>query len=355
MVKRRLAWVAALLALALLLPVTPALADDGPPDSDGVTIWNEDYTVEAGETVKDDLTVFNGDLTVEAGGAIEGSVTVLNGNATIEGNVEGDVVVVGGDISLGEDALVEGDVVCSWNCDLDQEAGAQIEGTIIEGAFPDWRRFPVSPPYPMNIRFPRVDILFGPLMTFVRNVLSALVVAVLAVLVALLLPQQTAQVGQTMVKAIWPSFGYGILTAFAAGAGIVVLALTLCLSPIAIVAGIVLLAAGLYGWICFGAVVGERLLKALKAREAPPVWAAGLGTLIVSLVIALIDTGANLVCCLAPLVWTIVFALGCAGLGAVVLTRFGSQPYPPTTESAAPTALTSDKGESAEESEIEES
>ncbi|MFL7792833.1 MAG: polymer-forming cytoskeletal protein, partial [Anaerolineae bacterium] len=297
MAKRCLMWITVLLILALLLPVTSVSADDG------ITIWNEDYTVEAGDTVKDDLTVFNGDLTVKAGGTVEGAVVVLNGNATIEGNVEGDLTVVGGDIYLGEDARVEGDVVCSWNCDLDQETGAKVEGSIIEGAFPEWQHFPVSPPYPMDIRFPVVDELFGPLTTFIRNVLSAFVVAAIAVLVALLLPPQTDRVGQTMVKAIWPSLGYGVLTAFAAGTTIVLLTLTICFAPVAIVAGIVLLAAVLYGWICFGAVVGKRLLQAFKAQDVPPVLAAGLGTLIVSLVVALIDTGANLVCCLAPLVW----------------------------------------------------
>jgi hypothetical protein len=127
--------------------------------------------------------------------------------------------------------------------------------------------------------------------------------------------------------------GYGLLTALAAGATIIALTLTLCLSPIAILAALVLLAASLYGWICFGAVVGERLLKAFNARAVEPVWAAGLGTLIVSLVIAFIDTGLSLVCCLEVVVWAAVFILGCAGLGAVVLTRFGSQPYPPATES----------------------
>jgi len=165
-----------------------------------------------------------------------------------------------------------------------------------------------------------------------------LVVAALAVLVALLLPQQVSRVGQTMTKAIAPSFGYGLLTAFAAGAAIISLIVTICLSPISILAALALLAASLYGWICFGAVIGERLLKAFNAQAVEPVWSAGLGTLIISLVIALINTaidaGQGFLCCLIPLVWITVFVLGCVGLGAVVLTRFGSQPYPSTTENA---------------------
>jgi hypothetical protein len=196
----------------------------------------------------------------------------------------------------------------------------------------------------MNIQVSGPGVIIEPLFTFVRNIISALVVAALAVLVALLLPQHTAQVGQTMTKAPWPSFGYGLLTAFAAGTAIIALALTICFSPIAILAGIILLAAGLYGWICFGAVVGERLLTAFKVQAVEPVWAAGLGTLIVSLVIALIGTvieaGQGFLCCMEPVVWAAVFVLGCAGLGAIVLTRFGTQAYPsgaiPTPPTPAP-------------------
>lgn len=333
MVKRRLAWIIALVAVTLLLTVTPVLADDEPP---GITIFGEDYTVESGTTIKGNLTVFDGDVIVEDGGTVEGTIVIWGGNAEIEGTVEGDVVVSGGDVYLGDDAWVQGDIVCTWDCSIEQESDARIDGEIVEGIVPP--QIPSIPeirvPPPMNIQVAEPGAVFGPLFNFIRNIISAFVVAALAVLVALLLPQPVTRVGQTMTEAIAPSLGYGLLTALAAGAAIIALTLTICLSPIAILAGLVLLAASLFGWICFGAVIGERLLKAFSARTVEPVWAAGLGTLIVSLVVALIDTGANIICCVTPLVWVTVFVLGCAGLGAVVLTRFGSQPYPPATESA---------------------
>jgi hypothetical protein len=334
MIKRRLTWIIALVAVALLLPVTPALADDEPP---GITIFGEDYTVESGTTIKGNLTVFNGDVIVEDGGAVAGTIVIWGGNAEIQGTVEGDLVVSGGDVYLGDNAWVQGDIVCSWECSIEQEEDARIDGKIVEGGvLPQIPPVPeITAPPPMNIQFAEPGAIFGPLFSFIRNIVSALVVAALAVLVALLLPQQTTQVGQTMTKALVPSFGYGLLTALAAGAAIIALTLTICLSPIAILAAFVLLAASLYGWICFGAVVGERLLKAFNAKTVEPVWAAGLGTLIVSLIVAFIDTGLSLVCCLEAVVWATVFVLGCAGLGAVVLTRFGSQPYPPSTESEA--------------------
>jgi hypothetical protein len=332
MIKRRFAWIIALVAVALLLPVMPVLADDEPP---GITIFGEDYTVESGTTIKGNLTVFDGDVIVEDGGTVAGTIVIWGGNAEIEGTVEGDLIVSGGDIHLGDDAWVQGDIVCSWDCGVEQEEDARIDGEIVEGvvlpqipSLPEIRSFP-----PMNIQIAEPGDIFGPLFNFISNIISAFVVAALAVLVALLLPQPVTRVGQTMTQAVVPSLGYGLLTVLAAGAAIITLVLTICLSPIGILAGLVLLAAGLFGWICFGAVIGKRLLKAFNAQVVEPVWAAGLGTLIVSLVVALINAGLSLVCCLEVLVWAAVFVLGCAGLGAVVLTRFGSQPYPPLTES----------------------
>jgi hypothetical protein len=333
MIKRRLTWIIALVVVVLLLPVTPVLADDEPP---GITIFGEDYTVESGTTIKGNLTVFDGDVIVEDSGTVAGTIVIWGGNAEIEGTVEGDLIVSGGEIYLGEDAWVQGDIVCSWDCSVEQEEDARVDGEIVEGvvlpqipSVPEIKGLP-----PMNIQVAEPGNIFGPLFNFVSNIISAFVVAALAVLVALLLPKPVTRVGQTMTQAVVPSLGYGLLTALAAGAAIISLVLTICLSPIGILAGLVLLAAGLFGWICFGAVIGERLLKAFNVQAVEPVWAAGLGTLIVSLVVALIDAGLSFVCCLGVLVWAAVFVLGCAGLGAVVLTRFGSQPYPLATESA---------------------
>ena len=92
MKKRRFITLIVLLAAALLLPAMPALADEGPP-GDGVIIWDEDYTVEEGETLNGDLVVFNGDVTIEDGGRVEGSVVIWNGSADVYGTVEGDLVV----------------------------------------------------------------------------------------------------------------------------------------------------------------------------------------------------------------------------------------------------------------------
>ena len=324
-----------LLAAGLLLPATTALADGDPPEDNGVVIWNEDYTLKEGEWLDGDLVVFNGDVTLEAGSRVEGSVIIWNGSIEVEGTVEGDLVVSNGDITLGDSAHVEGDVVCSWNCDIDQEEGARVGGGITEGIPLRDFRFEYGRGFPIPLPSPPTSWISGPgrvlewMLRIMRGVVAILVVAAVAGLVALIWPQPMAQVGRVVVEASWPSFGIGLLTLIAATVLIIVLAITICLSPVAALAALALGAAGLFGWIGIGAVVGERLMQTLNAREIAPLWAAGLGTLLVTL----IGVGLSAAFCLAPLGWLMIFVLGCLGLGAVVLTRFGTMAYTPSTGS----------------------
>jgi hypothetical protein len=106
---------------------------------------------------------------------------------------------------------------------------------------------------------------------------------------------------------------------------IIALAITICLSPAAALIALALGVAGLFGWVAIGARVGRRLLEALGAGRIEPLWVAGLGTLIITL----ITVGLSAAFCLAPLGWLLMVVIGCFGLGAVVLTRFGTTPYVP--------------------------
>jgi hypothetical protein len=119
--------------------------------------------------------------------------------------------------------------------------------------------------------------------------------------------------------------GIGVLTLVAGITLVTVLAITICLSPAAALIALALGATALFGWVAIGARVGRRLLRALNAGEIAPLWVASLGTL----TITLITMGLSAAFCLAPLGWLLMFVIGCFGLGAVVLTRFGTTPYVP--------------------------
>jgi hypothetical protein len=342
--RRLFIWLVLLLTAGLLLPITPVLADDdSPPGDDGIVIWNEDYTLEEGERLNGNLVVFNGDVTLEADSRVEGSVIIWNGSVEAEGVVDEDVVVSGGDIYLGADAHVKGNVVCSLNCDMEREEGARVEGVFTEGNPLGDLHIERVYGIPLQMPSPHTFWVSGPgqalrwALKFIRGVAAVLVVAAVAGLVALIWPHPTAQIGRTMIEAPWHSLGIGLLTVAAATMLIIVLTITICLAPVAALAALALGAAGLFGWIGIGAVVGERLLQALNATASTrggahgiaPLWAAGLGTL----VITLIGAGLSEAFCLAPLGWLVISILGCLGLGAVVLTRFGTTAYTPSTGS----------------------
>ena len=335
--RHRLIWLILVLAVGLLLPATPALASEDPPGDDGIVIWNEDYTLDEGKRLDGDLVVFNGDVTLEASSHVEGSVIIWNGSAEIAGTVEGDVVVSSGDINLSESARVQGNVVCSWNCDLSQEVGAQVDGGIMEGMplgglrFEDWRE-PSIPQVPSPLTFwaTAPGQVLSWTLKVLRGAIAILVIAAVAGLVALIWPEPTAQVGRTIVEAPWHSFGIGLLTVVAGTVLVLALAITICLSPFAVLVGLALGAAGLFGWAAVGSLVGERLLQAFNTREIAPLWAAGLGTLIITL----IGMGLSAALCLAPFGWLLFFVIGCLGLGAVVLTRFGTTTYTPGTSTS---------------------
>lgn len=333
--RRTFIWLIALL-LGGLLPVTSALAASDSPD-DGVVLWNEDYTLAEGEQLDGGLVVFNGDVTLAIYSRVEGDVVIWNGGADVEGTIRGDLVASNGDIHLGGNARVTGDVVCIWNCNIERGEGAQVEGSIVEGIslrgfqLGRWRGL-TRPSIEMTGGSP--FWLWGPrhalawLLKVIRGMITILVIAVMGGLAALIWPEATAQVGRTVFKSPGPSLGIGLLTIVAATALIIALTITICFSPVAALIALALAAAGLFGWVAIGARVGERLLQGIdlgETGEVAPLWAAGLGTLLITLV----SVGLSAALCLAPLGWLLILTLGSLGLGAVVLTRFGTTPYIP--------------------------
>ena len=91
---------------------------------------------------------FGGNVTVDRDEVVSDSVVVIGGSATVYGEVDGDVVVIGGTASLGPDANVTRDVVVIGGI-LNRDAGARIGGKLNEigtGTIDlrglRWRRFP---------------------------------------------------------------------------------------------------------------------------------------------------------------------------------------------------------------------
>lgn len=334
MMKRVLIWLSLVVLGSLALPLAPVTAAGDLPD-DGVVIWNEDYTLSEDERVDGDLVIFNGDGFLEAGSRVSGNVVIWNGSAEVAGDVRGDLIASNGDIQLVGDAHVQGDVVCTWNCDIERGEGARVDGQIIKG--PVIRGIPfgqfaqpglnieIPPSDPDPLWFSGVEQLLRWIFRMVRRAVTVLVVAAIAGLVALIWPEATDRVGHAAFDSPGTSLGVGLLTVIAGATLVTALVITICLSPAAILVALALSAAGLLGWLAVGARIGRQFLRAVKAGKVTPLWSASLGTLIITLV----AVGLSNAFCLAPLGWLVSFLIGSLGLGAVVLTRFGTVHYVP--------------------------
>jgi hypothetical protein len=110
---------------------------------------------------------------------------------------------------------------------------------------------------------------------------------------------------------------------------VVILAVTLCLLPVALVLALVLLVAALLSWVVTGWVIGRKLLALLSVKSPSVVLETIVGTLLLTAVYFLV----SFIWCMNFLIGVIV---GSFGLGAIVLTRFGTRPYPPPGQAGPP-------------------
>ncbi len=154
--------------------------------------------------------------------------------------------------------------------------------------------------------------------------------AALAVLVVMFWPEPTARAAEAVVGSPVAAGGLGLLTLIVVPAFLLVLLITILLSPVSLLGAILLVAAAAFGWIALGFEVGRRLAEAFN-WELHPAAAAGIGTLVFTFVLG----GIGQIPCLGFLVVLLGIALG---LGGVLLTRFGSRAYLPAGGAAAPEA-----------------
>ncbi len=320
------------LLILLLAPASPAYAQSGEP---GKIVFGDNYTLESGEELNGDLVVFGGNVTVEEDADLNGNLVVFGGTISSNGNLNGDVVVFGGQISLDENAVVAGDVVTIGG-QLTQAEGAEIKGEVVKNVSPDIQ-IP-SGRIPPDVNPPSVNIDFNPFWTVAGIFYRAVILAALAMLVVIFLKPQMENVSQAIVSQPVMSGGVGLLTVFGGPISIVVVALvmiiTLILIPVAAVVvflGVLAIAlAWLFGMIALGNEVGERFTQSINQSWAPA-FTAGFGTFLLMLVGGAIGE----IPCVG---WLFVALIGFVGIGAAVLTRFGTRPLQtvPVTVSTPP-------------------
>ena len=321
-----------LLLLVVLMCAAPVFAQDenrGP----GQLVFGRNVRLKAGEAINGDLTLIGGNLVMAAGSRVTGNVVVFGGSAEVAGEVKGDVSVIGNSAYLKPTASVDGDV-SSVGGRVSKQPGAQVRGDVVETGGLDFGRFL---PWGSNLRFGLVSpggtmsSVAESIFRIIRAALLSMVVAIVGLLVVLFLPEHTRVIGGAVTGATAASFGTGLLTMLVGAAVIIVLVITICLAPIGVLLALPLALATLLGWAAVGYLVGQRLMSVLK-KDATP--APAVTALVGVLALTGVQQGLMVlsgVPCLGFLFWLLGAGLwlvaACVGLGAVVLSRLGTQPY----------------------------
>jgi hypothetical protein len=317
-----------LLAILLILPIQSASAASGVQE--GQVVFGQSFTLKSGDTLNGDLLVFGGSATIEAGSTVNGSVVLFGGNLTVNGTVKGDVAVTGGLASVGSAAHITGNLT-TVAASLERANGSKVDGQIYNTAT-SWIGNGANSTIPQPVKpvvpvIPQVKLGFEPVLSVMNMFGQSLGIAVLAMLVMLFLAQHADHVAHAIISQPLTAGGLGLLTVVVAPIAIVLSAITLIGIPLALLIVLALVVAGVFGWIAIGYEVGQRFTKAIN-QNWHPAFSAGLGTFALTLA-AKVLTGIPVLNCVG---WLVPFLLSMAALGAVLMTRFGTQVVTAPTE-----------------------
>lgn len=350
-------------SLIFILFVFPAVALAQGPGPEGVQVYfGNDVTLEEGDFIEGGVIVFGGNFIMKEGSEVEGDVVVFGGNVRIEGEVEGDVATLGGNVTIRDRAVIKGDV-SSLGGNVSVAEGAEVVGVIADGLRIDideggvvipnvpaieTPRRPVPPEVKVPVRVERPNFGFaarvGRFMgDGVQDIFWALITAGLSVLIMLFFPANVRLVQDTLNQATPVSFVVGLVTLLATAAVIGLLALFFWL--ILPICGIIFVALALGlgwlgGWAVVGKYLGGRIFASFDNPSPTDISATFLGVTVLTLLATMpfVDHLPWIGWMFSLAGFLVVLVIGSTGLGAVVLSRFGTQPYQPISITAAATA-----------------
>lgn len=314
-----------LLLLLLMAPASQVSARDW---SGSQVIFGNNFTLASGETLSGDLVVFGGSVLIEEDSTVTGNLVLFGGSLNVAGQVIGDLVLIGGTGKLYSTAIINGNLITTGGS-IQKEAGAVVEG--------ETNQFSSVPGITINVpsqvgqpALPEINAdvsraLFGGLDLSIFTELFWLFVtslgwAALAALAMLFFDVQTQRVSTAVLHQPIIGGSMGLLTILAGTVIIVVLSVTILLIPVALVGILILVFACVFGWIAIGVELGQRISHSIHQEWSLPLTAA-LGTFTLNFV----ANGIGKIPCIG---WVVPMVIGLIGLGAVVLSRFGTQVYP---------------------------
>lgn len=251
--------------------------------------------VDRGETQCSELTVFGGTVLIH--GQLRGNLLAFGGTISIDGGVFGDISLFGGSVTLQPGAYVHGTIHLYGG----QEVKAR--GAILDGTLDDHSQHALY----FGFQGPGFSIWY------------LIVMIPLSLLFIRFLPEHTTFVRATVEQHTRRSFIVGLLTCLLAPVALFLLLALIVAIPVALVVLIGLLAGWVSGIIAVSWSIGEQIIHALGSRPAAR-RSRYLAVILGQVALAIFGS-------LPVIGWLVAVSAGMIGLGAVLLSRFGTRMY----------------------------
>lgn len=261
------------------------------------------YDVTLGAPVAGNLRAAGSRVDIAA--AVGGAALIAGNTVLLAAPISGDAVITADDLSFGEGARVDGTLTLYE----DEGAATAVPASVAPPERIERRQFEDAP---------MMSGIGGPtwLAVLIGLVLSALVLAILTVIVAAVAPRSMSRLGAIVADGPFRALGAGFLTQATLIGGAVLFALTvigLILAPFVLLAAVVL---GVIGYLVAVYLLGVWTITRAGALE-PDTFPEYALAAVVGAVIASLLT-------LVPFVgWLILIALTLIGIGAISIATFG--------------------------------
>jgi hypothetical protein len=341
-----LIFAAVVIGVLILAPFlrAPVMERVSPPDAPTSPngIYQEEYHLT--DVHPGDWVMTGGSLSIDAAGSVGGDASMLGDTLRVAGQVDGDLNAIGKDVYLDSSAYIKGDATLIGST---VTVGGQINGDLVvnDGALTLLPEAKINGDISVACAASIVDQRVGqpaivchsfevpqvqPVALAVFGVIAALSLTGISALSVTFFPRHISRIEEAMRARPRSFVGVGIATyALAIGGCFAMLFLLaifpplgLLLVPLFLILGLLLLIFSASGLSTLALMLGDWLMRRRSRYPVPPLIAAVIGSLTISLglgVIALLPFG---------MAFSVLLLGGISsvGLGAAMFTRVGTRP-----------------------------
>lgn len=262
------------------------------------------------EDLNGDLVMLGGETTLESDTVLHGSVHLIDGKFHINGEIIGDVSFLGGALVLKPGARITGDLNHGGG-DISGLSEGMVTGPVKTGS---------------GLQIPSITLPQEPNANgkIIRWVINAFLMGLLALILERYLPGPVRLVSQTALQHSIISIAMGTLVGIVGVSLLVLLAYTIILIPVALLGMVVMGVAIFYSWVTYGMALGRlanRLSHGRLTSRACAFWGTFVFMLLLNALVVIPAVGS---------IFGILTAV--LGLGAVFLTRFGMRRFIPADQ-----------------------